>query len=145
MTKGKGKLSLPKKERLCSRRLIERVFHKRSRSLAVWPIRACFHVMERENEDETCVEMLVSVSKRNFKHAIDRNRVKRQIREAYRKQKVLLVGEFSQSMPQKKLLIAFIYWDDKIHSSAYIEGKMDQLLRRVAQALENWGEERRQP
>ena len=39
------------------------------------------------------MQLLISVPKKRFKHAVDRNRVKRQVREAYRKNKSLLEGK----------------------------------------------------
>ena len=53
---------------------------------------------------------MVSVPKRCLKHAVDRNRVKRQVREAYRTNKHLLQPKEGQA-----LLIAFIWMDNQLH------------------------------
>ena len=79
-----------KKERIVSNLLIETLFEKgNSQSLAAYPLRAVFLKKERQ-QGHAPVQILISVPKKRFKHAVDRNRVKRQIREAYRLHKQLL-------------------------------------------------------
>ena len=73
-----------KEERIVSNLLIETLFEKgNSQSLSAYPLRA---VYLRTEHRKGCapVQLLISVPKKKFKHAVDRNRVKRQIREAYR-------------------------------------------------------------
>ena len=92
-----------KEERIVSNLLIETLFEKgNSQSLAAYPLRAVYLKTEHR---EGCapVQLLISVPKKKFKHAVDRNRVKRQIREAYRKNKALLEGTVAEG---KMLLIA---------------------------------------
>ena len=61
-----------------------------SKSFSIFPIRVVYMPVE---QGEAPASILISVSKRRFKRAVKRNRVKRQIREAYRKNKYLLVDE----------------------------------------------------
>ena len=71
-----------KEERIVSNLLIETLFEKgNSQSLSAYPLRA---VYLRTEHRKGCapVQLLISVPKKKFKHAVDRNRVKRQIREA---------------------------------------------------------------
>ncbi|WP_207436285.1 ribonuclease P protein component [Sabulibacter ruber] len=71
----------PKEERLRSKKLIDQLFREGS-SFNLYPLRfVALHVPE---PSDVPVQVLVSVSKRNFKKAVDRNRIKRQMREAYR-------------------------------------------------------------
>ena len=91
-------------------------------------------VDEGQSKETAKAELLVSVSKRYFKRAVKRNRVKRQIREAYRKNKFLL-AEVLERMPHKKLLLAVIWQDAHLYESAKVESKMQVLLRRVADKL----------
>jgi ribonuclease P protein component len=80
--------TLAKEERVSSKRLIDELFTgNNSRSLVAFPIRLVYMQVEKDNPQ---AQILVSVSKRYFKKAVKRNRVKRQIREAYRKNKHLL-------------------------------------------------------
>jgi ribonuclease P protein component len=75
------------------------------------------------------VQLLISVPKKRFKHAVDRNRVKRQVREAYRKNKSLLDGKVNEG---EMLLIAIIWLTDKHFATADIEKKMISLLKQIA-------------
>ena len=87
-------MKLGKEERICSRMLIEKLFKgENARSLMAFPLRAVFMTEPRtEDGNVPFVRILVSVPKRNFKHAVDRNRIKRQVREAYRKNKAVLTN-----------------------------------------------------
>jgi len=78
---------LGKERRIKGLKNTERLFkNSNSRSIKAFPIRAVI-LTSPKNEDSQNepLRMMVSVGKKHFKHAIDRNRVKRQIREAYRK------------------------------------------------------------
>ena len=81
--------SFQKKERLCSKRIIDTLFDGGSKSFSAYPLRAVFRSIPTETDQEL-VSVLVSVSKKHFKRAVKRNRAKRQIREAYRKNKSLI-------------------------------------------------------
>ncbi len=123
-----------KKEHLCKRMLIDKLFSGKSRALTAWPLKMVYLVVDRNNEQDAPVEVLISVSKRFFKRAVKRNRVKRQIREAYRKQKLALL-ERMNLMPDKQLLLAVIWQDDKLHDSAEIDAKMHKNLQRLVEKL----------
>ena len=90
--------------------------------------------MLRERQDrQEPVEVLVSVSKKKFHHAVDRNRVKRQIREAYRLQKTII----TERVPQDKTLdLAFVWLSDQQVSSAEVSHHMKKLLERIARKVE---------
>ena len=122
---------LPKKERLCSRILIERLFTGGSKSLPAFPLRIVYMPVEAENLPT--VSVLVSVSKKRFKRAVKRNRVKRQIREAYRKNKSLLAGPLEAA--GKKGVIAFIWLDNELHASSEVEEKVKKLLQLTAERM----------
>lgn len=89
-----------------------------------------YQIIERKDADEPQVEILVSVSKRSFKRAVKRNLVKRQIREAYRKNKDLLLAPLAPCAGAK-LLLAFLWQDDKIHASMQVEDTVKELLQKV--------------
>lgn len=118
-----------KKERIVSNLLIETLFEKgNSQSLAAYPLRAVFLKKERQ-QGNAPVQILISVPKKRFKHAVDRNRVKRQIRESYRLHKQLLGNCISDD---QELLIAFIWLSDSHCPSNEVEKRMISLLQRIA-------------
>jgi ribonuclease P protein component len=73
--------SYPKSNRLKSKTIIDSLFTKGT-SVSVFPLRLVF--VKTENKNAPSLSMGVSVSKRNFKKAVDRNYFKRLLRETYR-------------------------------------------------------------
>lgn len=73
--------SFKKIEKLKSQKLIEKLFSE-GKSIAVYPLRLVY--LKTSFEDPVKLKVGVSVSKRNFKKAVDRNQMKRLMREAYR-------------------------------------------------------------
>ena len=122
---------LRKSERLNSKIVIEKMFAGgSSRSFSVFPLRVVYMPVDSL---EASASILVTVPKKRFKRAVKRKRVKRQIREAYRKNK----GELKQLLTEKeqKLAIAFIYLSDQLTSSVEIEEKVKLLLARMAEKV----------
>ena len=120
-----------KNERLCSRILMDHLFQGDNRTASSYPIRAVFLPVEEEMQKG--VSVLISVPKKRFHDAVDRNRVKRQIREAYRKNKHALVEQVAQS--GKGLLVAFIYVSAEIESTEYVEKRVVRLLDKIGAEL----------
>jgi len=89
--------------------------------------------MSTENHQQEGVSVLIRVPKKRLRHAIDRNRVKRQLREAYRKNKHTLTEQVRQS--GKGLAIVFIYVSTEIEPSNRIEKRMVQLLDKIGAEL----------
>jgi ribonuclease P protein component len=77
-------LSFSKKQKLKSQKLIEKLFAE-GHSVSVFPLRMIYLQTGKSNQ------VGVSVSKKNFKNAVDRNRIKRLLREAYRHNKKMLI------------------------------------------------------
>ena len=102
----KPDFSFHKSERLCSKRIIDALFAGGSKSMSAFPLRVVFMPVPVE-APAPLVSILVSVSKRRFKRAVKRNRVKRQIREAYRKQKHILTSVLPTPSGQG-LVVAFL-------------------------------------
>lgn len=75
------KFTFPKKEKLKSQKLIEKLFLE-GKALTAFPLRVLY--LQTDFDDGAKIKTGVSVSKRNFKKAVDRNRIKRLLREAYR-------------------------------------------------------------
>ena len=120
-----------KSERLCSRILMDHLFQGDNRTASSYPIRAVF--LPVEEAVQKGVSILISVPKKRFHDAVDRNRVKRQIREAYRKNKHALVEQVAQS--GKGLLVAFIYVSAEIESTEYVEKRVIRLLDKIGAEL----------
>ena len=82
----------PKAEKLKSKRTIDLLFTK-GKSVAKYPLRLVYVPIE---SDESQIKFGVSVSKKYFKKAVDRNYFKRLLREAYRLNKHLLTDDMQQ-------------------------------------------------
>lgn len=85
------KYTFPKEEHLCRKKLIEELFSKQSSSFGVYPLRIVW--IKAAAPTSAPPQVLISVSKRTFKRAVDRNRLKRLIREAYRLNKYRLMEQ----------------------------------------------------
>ena len=116
--------TLPKEERLCSRKALEELFGSGHQSVSAFPIRAVYMPNE-----VGVVRVMVSVSKRYFKRAVKRNRIKRQLREAYRLQKELL-----QPLTGG-LDIAFLWTSDEQLPTERVFQKMQTLLQRIHESV----------
>jgi len=81
-----------KKEKLKSKKLIARLFLE-GNSISVFPLRLVY--IKTDYIEDVNIKAGVSVSKRNIKNAVDRNRVKRLMREVYRLNKPLYFNNFS--------------------------------------------------
>ncbi len=122
--------TLRKPERLDKKKIIEKMFAGGARSFSVFPLRVVYLPVE---ELEANASILVSVSKRRFKRAVKRNRVKRQIREAYRVNKHELLKVLDEK--HCRLAIAFIYLSDQLVESSVIEDRIKTALARIAEKV----------
>ena len=123
---------LKKRERMVSQKLIDTLFGGGcSQSMAAFPLRAVYIKKERA-QGEAPVQMLVSVPKKRFKHAVDRNRVKRQVREAFRQHKELMYEALAE---HEQLLLAFVWLSDEHRPSRDVESRVVGLMQRVAEKL----------
>lgn len=88
--------SYGKREKLKSKKLIEALFVERQ-SVAKYPLRLAFKKLEVEENslEKTALQVAVSVSKKHFKKAVDRNYFKRALRESYRLNKHLILDQIS--------------------------------------------------
>lgn len=128
--------SFPKSEKIVSKKIIDRLFAgSGSRAMSAFPVRLVYIILNEgdealtvkgRNEGRSAAQVLISVPKRYFRHAVDRNRVKRQIREAYRKHRNLF------ALPEGKYLaMAFIWMDHRHHATEEVERKIVNLLQRM--------------
>lgn len=78
-------------------------------------------------------QLLISVPKKRFHHAVDRNRVKRLVREAYRTQKHPLVA--AAQARRQEVVFAVIYLSDKLPTAAETTQRLSTALTRMTQLL----------
>lgn len=119
MSEKENRHTLSKDEKLCAEKRIETLFSKGD-SFIAYPLRIVYVTHPEEVEKTTPnVSILISVSKKRFKRAVKRNRVKRLIREAYRLNK----GEFADFVAQtgQSLDIAFLYLKNELPTYPEIE------------------------
>lgn len=117
--------SFPKEEHLCGKKLIDELFAQGS-SFGVYPLRLVWRPAETRTAAAPLV--LVSVSKRNFKRAVDRNYFKRLMREAYRLNKHRLTeADGGHGVG----LLAIIYTGKEKKPFALVEKKLISGLERL--------------
>lgn len=126
------RFTLSKEERICSKKLINELFTGNGRSMTAFPLRVVF--MKRTIvDDQPRAAMLVSVPKRYFKHAVDRNRVKRQVREAFRRNKSIIIQNLTDD--HEAVAMAFVWLTNEKIPSSEVENRMVRLLTRISECL----------
>ncbi len=120
----------PKKQKLCGEKRIERLFSN-GKSISEKPFRAIWNF--EKNNDQVFVKSLIVVSKKRLKLAVDRNVVKRRIKEAYRLQKKQL--ECFLEGTNQQLNLAIIYQEEEILDYKTLEEKINLLLSRLIKEL----------
>lgn len=118
-------------EKLKSRKAIEALYLS-GKSFAHFPIRVHYRFVEKEPAGRVLVG--VAVSKRHFKRAVDRNRIKRLLREAYRLQKIDLAESMQSTNGQ--LHVFFTYTDKVLPRFEYVYVTVQQCLNRLIKQIE---------
>lgn len=123
-----------KGERLCSQKLIDELFHNGS-SFILYPFRITWKLSVLPVLYPA--QVVINVPKRRFKHAHDRNLLKRRIREAYRLNKNVLLYPYLKE--NKSILLSINYIGKEIHLYFLIEKKLnkafEQLLKEYVEKL----------
>ena len=122
-----------KKERLKSKKAIEALFTK-GKTLSQFPLRVMYVFETVQNEQDAIVQAGVTASKKHFKKAVDRNRIKRLLRECYRLQKLQLI----ETVKQKKLKahLFFMFVDKILPEFNAVKEAMNKCLIQLQKAAE---------
>ncbi len=122
-----SRTTFPKIERLSWKRHIDLLFQQGASHVA-FPLRMIYLPVDQDDRGAS-VAMLVCVPKKRLKHAVDRNNVKRRVRESYRLRKHDLIDLYTAK--NKKLLLAFLYLENETCSYAKIDRAMKKLLQTI--------------
>jgi len=113
--------AFPKQNKLCGQLRIEQLY-KEGKRMVVWPLRVTYMPITNDQSPITN-QVLVWASKSLFKHAVQRNHLRRLMREAYRLHQDLLTNHH--------YLIAFNYMDKEEQSYAVIEKAICKALKKI--------------
>jgi len=129
------KFTLGKEERLKSRKQIEQLFDK-GKSIVITPFRVYFLIDEMLNAQRSMfnVQFGVGVSARNFKKAVDRNRIKRLTREAWRLQKNEIAKKAKEA--QRQLNVFFIYTGKELPDFKTVKDKVAIALKKLGDKID---------
>ncbi len=132
---------LTKTERLTSQLVIDKLFAGGNASMAAFPLRIVYMQMEKQEGSQQLdgvqqppVAILVSVPKKRFRHAVDRNRMKRLVREAYRLNKHILWNALQEK--NFRLAIAFVCITDTLPTFRSVNKSMRKALIRIGERVE---------
>jgi len=121
--------SFQKNERLCSKKIIDKLFAE-GRSVFAFPLKIVF--LELNLKSETPAQAGFAVSKKNFKRAVQRNLIKRRMREAYR----LYKPEFYEVLKEMQVAVFFVYTAKEITDYAVIESALRKGLKKLVREIQ---------
>ena len=116
-----------KNERLCSKILIDRLIQT-GKSFNHSPYRITWLTIA---ESSAPIKVVISIPKRSFKKAVDRNRLKRQTKEIYRKQK----QKVYDVLDEKKILLLIVYTAKAKIEFKELELKLNEALERLSKTV----------
>ncbi len=116
-----------KQEKLKSKKLIKLLFEN-GKKITVFPIMLLY--LKIEHDSDYLIQAGVTVSKKNFKNAVDRNRIKRLLRETYRLNKPFLYEKL-----ENKYIFMFIYLGKEELKYQLLDTKMKELMNRFTHKI----------
>lgn len=117
--------SFNKKERLKSRKQLDRIFTK-GESIAAFPVKIFYELNE---DQDNIIKTGVGVSRKNFKKAVDRNRIKRLLRESYRTEKAELLNYLQQN--KKQIALFFLYVDKTEPDYLFLKQTIQKAIKKL--------------
>ena len=125
----KQRYTFPVEEKLKSRKQIEQLFRE-GKSFSNFPFRILWLITAKPN---VVLQTGFTVSSKQFKKAVDRNRIKRIMREAYRLQKNELFDKLKEN--KKQLAVFFIYVGNELPDYHLIFEKIGNVLKRLLKLM----------
>jgi len=115
--------SFPKKEKLKSKKLIEQLFAE-GKSISAYPLKLVY--LRTPFDTDAHIQVGVTVSKRNFKSAVKRNRIKRLLREGYRLNKHLVFNSL-----EGDYAFMFLYLGKEMPINHQLEKNVVQVFKKL--------------
>ena len=124
---------LNKSDKLCSPTAIDQLFSRGAdatqslqiKSAMAYPLRAVWRENDKR-ETGSQIQFLISIPKKRLRHAVDRVKMRRRVREAYR-----LMHKDFQSENHKKIDLAFIYVANELKEYQSIEKAVIRILQKI--------------
>lgn len=129
----KKQFTLGKDERLKSRKQIDHLFRE-GRSFNLFPYRVLFAISPRQPDSSIAIQFGIGVSTRHFKKAVDRNRIKRLSREAWRLQK----NELTELLTAKEkcLNVFFVFTGKELVAFAEVNEKIAGSINKLKKLID---------
>ena len=143
------RFTMPKSARLRHRTLVNQLFEK-GENIYVYPLRGTWRMLDERELAESFrtegpegigpVQLLVTIPKKKRKHAVDRVRMRRLVKEAFRKHRHRFVDLADRTPEWRTLSIALVYIADKNLDYKTVERKMGMLLKKLFSSLDKGDE-----
>lgn len=120
-----------KNEHLCSKILIDKLFSEGNKGISGFPVRVTWLTMPADALQDN--QILIVAPKKKFHHAVDRNRVKRQLRELFRLHKQPLYDALASR--NKHMALALVFSDDRLWSSDQLEPRIVRIIEKLTDSV----------
>ena len=122
-------ISFPKKEHLCLKRRFDALLAQ-GKSFFIYPFRVIYLLKE---PDEVPLQVAISVRKKQFKHAVTRNLIKRRFRESWRLHKT----EVHECLTRegKSIYILMVYGAAEVLTFSEIDMRLKQAVQRLTEII----------
>ncbi len=124
-------VSFPKKEHLCLKRRFDELLAQ-GKSFFIYPFRVIY-LMNLSHDEEVPVQVAISVRKKQFKHAVTRNLIKRRFRESWRHHKMEIHDTLAQE--KKGMYILMVYGANEVLPFSEIDLRMQLVIKRLNELI----------
>ena len=125
--------SFGKKDRLKGKKVVSEIFEGPKNSISLFPFKA-FYSISISNQSQ--LKFGVSVPKKKFKRAVDRNRIKRLVKEVLRLNKSILNNDLSKQ--NVSIYVMILFNGEKIPSYNSVEIKIKEILNRLVLGVRSY-------